>query len=280
MGRDVTSTSVTPVALFESSSTPLFKIVAGRSGRIGTTAGWDGKRGGEAGRIAYAAPTHRHQAPSFFIVFAPLPPPAPPSSYITFSNSCMDLIMVSSCRKMRGAIGAENNGIKQHSAVKFSLAVWLCVVGVKASWRQQFSKVDSSDKGQYLPPGRLERTPPKSPLRLCFYPFSEKEQRIVIKSEDAFQTEALFFFVFTLIRFSVRHQPEKRRPHAAAGRLPLALGRCTSPSCRRWLSRSQSFPVRLKDQTALGLPARLKVSNLATSILPGSSFSVIPKTNF
>lgn len=189
MGRDATSASVTSVAFWEF-STPVFKIVAGHSGHIGTTAGWDGKRGGEAGRIAPTQHPHARTdaEPCHFSL-------SPPSSYITFSNSCMDLIMVSSCREMRGAIGAENNGIKHHSTVKFGSAAWSCVVGVKASWRQQFSKVDSSDKGQYLPPGRLEQTPLKSPLHLCFYPFSEKEQRIVIKSEDVFQTEALFLFV-------------------------------------------------------------------------------------
>lgn len=218
MGRDATSTSVTSVAFWEF-STPVFKIVAGHSGRIGTTAGWDGKRGG---RIAIMQHSHARTdtKPSHFSLS--LSPPAPPLSYITFSNSCMDLIMVSSCREMRGTIGAENNGIKHHSTVKFSSAAWSCVVGVKASWKQQFSKVDSSDKGQYLPPGRREQTPLKSPLHLCFYPFSEKEQRIVMKSENVFQTEVLFLFYIDL--FLVEAPTWKKASTCCCGTSPVSAG--------------------------------------------------------
>lgn len=42
-------------------------------------------------------------------------------------------------------------------------------------------------------------------------------------------------------------EPEKRHPHAAVGRLPLVPGRCISPSCHKWPSRSQSFPERRED---------------------------------
>lgn len=37
---------------------------------------------------------------------------------------------------------------------------------------------DNSDAGQheYIPPGRLSQTPLKSPLHLCFYPFSEEKK--------------------------------------------------------------------------------------------------------
>lgn len=104
----------------------------------------------------------------------------------------------------------------------WSLAAWSCVVGVKASWRQQFSKVDSSDKLQYLPPDRLERTPLKSPLHPCFYPFSEKEQHIVIKSENVFQTEALFLFYIDL--FLSEATTWKKASTCCCGTSPVSAG--------------------------------------------------------
>lgn len=38
--------------------------------------------------------------------------------------------------------------------------------------------------------------------------------------------------------------PERRHPHAAAGRLPLKQGKCIFPSCHKSPSQSQSFPER------------------------------------
>lgn len=56
-------------------------------------------------------------------------------------------------------------------------------------------------------------------------------------------------WLFVLI-LCIRNEPERRHPHAAAGRPPLARGRCTCPSCHKWLSRSQSFPDRGEDSVS------------------------------
>lgn len=54
------------------------------------------------------------------------------------------------------------------------------------------------------------------------------------------------WLLFVLL-LSIRNEPGKRHPHAAVGRPLLVQGRCTCPSCHRWLSQSQSFPERRED---------------------------------
>lgn len=50
-----------------------------------------------------------------------------------------------------------------------------------------------------------------------------------------------------MLLLSIRNEPGKRHPHAAVGRPLLVQGRCTCPSCHRWLSQSQSFPERREE---------------------------------
>lgn len=68
-------------------------------------AGYGSGRGGEIGRIAHMHPPTHALTPSP-LIFSPRVFVSVTSSwsYITFSNSCMDLIMVSSCRERKGAI--------------------------------------------------------------------------------------------------------------------------------------------------------------------------------
>lgn len=56
----------------------------------------------------------------------------------------------------------------------------------------------------------------------------------------------LSFLLFVLL-LSVKDEPEKRRQHAAVERLRLMQGKCTCPSCHRWLSQSPSFPEKKRN---------------------------------
>lgn len=181
---------------------------------------------------------------SFFIAFFPSP------FYITFSKSCMDLIMVSSCRKVRRWMRAEH----RYQIVRSSSCCWL----LKAFWRQQFYNWDG---GWHQPPGRRQQTPPKLPLHPCFYPFSRKKKKTSCERDPIFRAEALD-------SAPRRHKPERTHLHAAVGHLLLAQDRCTFPSYRRLPSQSLSFPAQGFEK--FNLVATLKISRRSSIMTTAS----------
>lgn len=105
------STSLTPLTLCGAKSFPVESLHSSHCGSIlaasepqpdktGRRGGWGG---GGTGRIALYASERIHTEPSHFPCLCPRLLLLP---YITFSNSCMDLIMVSSCRGAKEAIRA------------------------------------------------------------------------------------------------------------------------------------------------------------------------------
>lgn len=71
--------------------------------------------------------------------------------------------------KMRGYMRAEHSQLTARNCK----CKWL----IEFYGGSDFTRAENCDGGRHQPPGRLQQTPPMSPLHLCFYPFSERKEQ-------------------------------------------------------------------------------------------------------